>query len=108
MAHLKAWGEDGLRTLCFAYRRIPDDEYVQWLAQYNAALRNDDEKAKFDRKILPNAIDEAMDLLETNLILQVRHNSLFLNPVLLIASRLRLRLHLVFIYCCLWRLQCYA
>jgi magnesium-transporting ATPase (P-type) len=69
---LSAWGEDGLRTLCFAYRSIPEEEFEAWFERYNSALRNDAEKAKFDRKVFPNAIDDAMNMVEQGLVLQVR------------------------------------
>jgi phospholipid-transporting ATPase len=69
--YLSAWGEDGLRTLCFAYRSIPEEEFESWFEVYNAALRNDAEKAKFDRKVFPNAIDDAMNAIEQGFILQV-------------------------------------
>ncbi len=97
--HMSSWGEDGLRTLCFGYRRLTDEEFESWFAEYNAALRNDEEKvrqcalrrlvvaqcahtdrcgaavrccaqAKFDRHITPNAIDTAMDRIESLLVLQ--------------------------------------
>ncbi len=69
--YLAAWGEDGLRTLCFGYRQIPEDEFEVWFERYSAALRDDAEKAKFDRKIFPNAIDDAMTAIESGLLLQV-------------------------------------
>jgi phospholipid-translocating ATPase len=67
---LSEWGDDGLRTLVFAYKPLRNDEYQRWSGVFNAALRNDTEKVKYDRGVLPNAVDTAMTAIETDLILQ--------------------------------------
>ncbi|KAJ3270267.1 hypothetical protein HK104_004961, partial [Borealophlyctis nickersoniae] len=35
--HLEAFANEGLRTLCLAYRNIPPDEYEAWAVKYHAA-----------------------------------------------------------------------
>jgi phospholipid-translocating ATPase len=34
LSHLESFAEEGLRTLCFAYRNIPVDEYHSWASRY--------------------------------------------------------------------------
>jgi hypothetical protein len=34
------WGQDGLRTLVFAYRHIPEPEFLEWFARFSAAMGN--------------------------------------------------------------------
>eukprot|EP00873_Tetraselmis_striata_P034770 jgi/Tetstr1/455034/TSEL_041890.t1 len=36
-AHLQEYGNDGLRTLCLAYRDIDKEEYADWAKQYQVA-----------------------------------------------------------------------
>ncbi len=70
--HILEWGQDGLRTLVFAYREVPEDEFTVWYARYRAAMGNLTEKLKYDAHTYPNDIDSAMDSLECNLHLLVR------------------------------------
>ena len=70
--HVLEWGQDGLRTLVFAYREIPGDEFAVWYDQYRKAMANVTEKVKHDAHKYPNAIDDAMDTMECNLVLLVR------------------------------------
>jgi phospholipid-translocating ATPase len=34
---MEAFANSGLRTLCIAYRLIPDEEYLEWTRVYDAA-----------------------------------------------------------------------
>lgn len=51
----------GLRTLCLAYRIIPDEEYAEWSVLYNKA-----HSEIFDRE---RKCDEAAELIENDLVL---------------------------------------
>ena len=71
LQHLTEWGEDGLRTLCFAYREVPAEECEAWFASYSKALSNEVEKAKYDRGDDNNDVMRAMRAIERDLVLQV-------------------------------------
>ncbi|KAJ3062518.1 hypothetical protein HK102_008743, partial [Quaeritorhiza haematococci] len=59
--HLGMFANDGLRTLCLAYRLVPDEVYLPWAEKYRAAqsLLKDREKA----------VDAVAELIERDLIL---------------------------------------
>ncbi|KAJ5077251.1 putative phospholipid-transporting atpase [Anaeramoeba ignava] len=57
--HLEEFAKDGLRTLCFAMRVIPEDEYQKWNKNFhkaNIAIENRQEK-----------LDESAEEIENNL-----------------------------------------
>jgi magnesium-transporting ATPase (P-type) len=66
---LAEWGNDGLRTLCFAERPLPDAVFRPWSSRYAAAL-SDLEEVRRKKSKQPNAIDRLMDDLENGLHLQ--------------------------------------
>lgn len=53
---LATWGNDGLRTLCFAYRDLSEEEYSSWSQRYLEARGSVEEIEKRKQK-LPNQID---------------------------------------------------
>lgn len=61
LAHLEDYATDGLRTLCLAYREIPEQEYRQWAAIYNQAAATINGRGE--------ALDEAAELIEKDLFL---------------------------------------
>ena len=63
------WGNDGLRTLCFASKVVPPAEYALWAARF-AAAGTDLEQVRRRKDKLPNRIDELMEHLENGLSLQ--------------------------------------
>jgi len=66
---LNLWGNDGLRTLCFAYKRFDREAYEAWDARYMEARGKLEELQKFKNRE-PNAIDELMEEAERGLTLQ--------------------------------------
>ncbi len=68
-ATLGDWGNDGLRTLVFACRRVPRKEYEAWAVRYAAAVQ-DLAQLKLKKDKRPNAIDDLQVELETGLELQ--------------------------------------
>ncbi|GAB9476364.1 hypothetical protein Gpo141_00013430, partial [Globisporangium polare] len=68
MRHLETFGDDGLRTLTIARRRINEKEYVNWSQRFKEANSSMEEIEK--RKTgLPNRIDDLMVEIEKDLIL---------------------------------------
>jgi phospholipid-translocating P-type ATPase (flippase) len=65
---LTAYGADGLRTLVIASKDIEEEEYAKWKANYLRVTTDlgEIEKKKEDK---PNKINEAMDSIETGLVL---------------------------------------
>lgn len=63
------WGNDGLRTLVFAYRPVSREEMDGWAERYEAARSNMVELNKRKNKE-PNLIDQLMEEMEAGLILQ--------------------------------------
>ncbi|KAJ3114193.1 hypothetical protein HK100_001733, partial [Physocladia obscura] len=61
LKHLEAFANDGLRTLCLAYRVLPHYEYEAWVEKYRAA-----QNAMQDRE---KTIDAVAELVEQNLTL---------------------------------------
>jgi len=68
-AQLMEMAEDGLRTLCFAYRIIPEATLKPWLERYEAHLSDLNQKRLKDAK-LPNKIDETAAEMERHLLFQ--------------------------------------
>ncbi|DBA01328.1 TPA: hypothetical protein N0F65_001833 [Lagenidium giganteum] len=64
--HINEFAQDGLRTLTIAIRDIPTDYYAEWSKRFRDAQNNLEEIDK-RKKDLPNAIDECMDEIETDL-----------------------------------------
>ncbi len=64
------WAEDGLRTLVFAYKPLPEPELQDFLGRYNAVLSDLVERQKKEAK-KPNKIDDIMSEMESGLVLQV-------------------------------------
>ncbi|KAG9291142.1 hypothetical protein G9A89_013014 [Geosiphon pyriformis] len=61
LAHLEAFANEGLRTLCIAYRTISEEEFTTWSEQYaEAASSINDREEK---------IEQACDLIEHSFIL---------------------------------------
>lgn len=66
LRHLETFGDDGLRTLTIARRRIDGDEYAKWSERFKDANSSLEEIEK--RKTgLPNAIDDLMCEIESDL-----------------------------------------
>ncbi|KAF8813752.1 Ca-transporting ATPase [Phlegmacium glaucopus] len=61
LAHLEDYATEGLRTLCLAFRDIPEQEYQQWAAIYNQAAATINGRGE--------ALDEAAELIEKDLFL---------------------------------------
>ena len=60
-SHMEVFANEGLRTLCLAYRPIAYEEYQDWNKQYNIAQASLEDREK--------KCDEVADLIEKNLIL---------------------------------------
>ncbi|KAJ7287299.1 aminophospholipid-transporting P-type ATPase [Mycena rebaudengoi] len=61
MVHLEDYATEGLRTLCLAYRDIPEQEYRQWAAIYDQAAATINGRG--------DALDQAAELIEKDLFL---------------------------------------
>ena len=61
LVHLEDYATDGLRTLCIAYRDVPEQEYQQWVKVYNEAAATINGRGE--------ALDKAAELLEKDLFL---------------------------------------
>ncbi|KNE65371.1 phospholipid-translocating P-type ATPase, flippase [Allomyces macrogynus ATCC 38327] len=61
LAHLEIFAEEGLRTLCLAYRIIEQDEFDAWIQTYNTACTALDDR--------DDKIDAAAELIERDLVL---------------------------------------
>jgi phospholipid-transporting ATPase len=61
MAHLEDYATEGLRTLCIAFREIPELEYKQWSAIYDQAAATINGRGE--------ALDQAAELIEKDLFL---------------------------------------
>ncbi|KAJ3327112.1 hypothetical protein HDU76_012352 [Blyttiomyces sp. JEL0837] len=59
--HLEEYASDGLRTLCIAYRDIPDEEYAEWSKVYDKAATTINNRQE--------ALDQAAEMIEKDLIL---------------------------------------
>lgn len=59
--HLEQYASEGLRTLCIAYRDIPEDEYQEWNKIYEKAATTINNRSEL--------LDQAAELIEKNLIL---------------------------------------
>ncbi|KAJ3333528.1 hypothetical protein HDU76_007058 [Blyttiomyces sp. JEL0837] len=59
--HLELFANDGLRTLCLAYKVIPPDEYEYWSMKYQAAQNAIEDREK--------KIDKVAELIEKDLTL---------------------------------------
>jgi phospholipid-translocating P-type ATPase (flippase) len=66
--HLDIFGQDGLRTLTIAKKKLNFKEYLIWNEKYKKALSNLDEIEK-KKQQKPNQIDQLMEEMEQNLIL---------------------------------------
>ncbi|RQM16150.1 hypothetical protein DD237_004572 [Peronospora effusa] len=66
MRHLETFGDDGLRTLTIAQRRVDDKEYLNWSARFkqaNSSLEEIDKRKNGQ----PNEIDKLMTEIEHDL-----------------------------------------
>ncbi|KIK09858.1 hypothetical protein K443DRAFT_671169 [Laccaria amethystina LaAM-08-1] len=61
LVHLEDYATDGLRTLCLAFRDIPEQEYRQWASIYDQAASTINGRGE--------ALDEAAELIEKDLFL---------------------------------------
>ncbi|KAH6914262.1 calcium transporting ATPase [Coprinopsis sp. MPI-PUGE-AT-0042] len=61
LGHLEDYATEGLRTLCIAYREIPEQEYRQWAAIYDRAASTINGRGE--------ALDQAAELIEKDLFL---------------------------------------
>ncbi|KAF7321513.1 P-type phospholipid transporter [Mycena kentingensis (nom. inval.)] len=61
LVHLEDYATEGLRTLCLAYREIPEQEYKQWAAIYDQAAATINGRGE--------ALDRAAELIEKDLFL---------------------------------------
>jgi phospholipid-transporting ATPase len=59
--YVKEYANDGLRTLCIAYRDIPEKEYVEWSAIYDKAANTINNRSA--------ELDKAAELIEKDLFL---------------------------------------
>ncbi|TFY79586.1 hypothetical protein EWM64_g4423 [Hericium alpestre] len=60
-SHLEDYATDGLRTLCIAYRDIPDPEYRQWVTIYDQAAATINGRGE--------ALDKAAEIIEKDMFL---------------------------------------
>lgn len=61
LVHLEDYATEGLRTLCLAYRNIPEEEYREWSALYNKAAAQINGRAE--------ALEKVAEVIEQNLLL---------------------------------------
>lgn len=61
LVHLEDYATDGLRTLCLAFRDIPEQEYRQWASIYDQAASTINGRGE--------ALDQAAELIEKDLFL---------------------------------------
>ncbi|KAJ7209673.1 calcium transporting ATPase [Mycena pura] len=61
LVHLEDYATEGLRTLCLAYRDVPEQEYRQWAAIYDQAAATINGRGE--------ALDQAAELIEKDLFL---------------------------------------
>ncbi|KAF9228273.1 phospholipid-translocating P-type ATPase [Gyrodon lividus] len=61
LVHLEDYASEGLRTLCIAYRDIPDAEYAQWETIYSQAASTINGRSE--------ALDQAAELIEKDMFL---------------------------------------
>jgi phospholipid-transporting ATPase len=61
LQHLEEYATDGLRTLCLAYREIPESEYREWSAVFEKAATTINNRA--------DELDKAAELIERDLTL---------------------------------------
>ncbi|THH02278.1 hypothetical protein EW026_g541 [Hermanssonia centrifuga] len=61
LVHLEEYATDGLRTLCIAFRDVPEQEYRQWVAIYNKAAATINGRGE--------ELDKAAELIEKDLFL---------------------------------------
>lgn len=61
LVHLEDYATEGLRTLCIAFRDIPEQEYKQWSAIYDQAAATVNGRGE--------ALDQAAELIEKDLFL---------------------------------------
>lgn len=61
LQHLEEYATDGLRTLCLAYREIPDSEYREWSRIFEKAATTINNRAE--------ELDRAAELIERDLVL---------------------------------------
>lgn len=66
---LAEWGNDGLRTLCFAQKQLDRQAFATWSSQFSAACLDLEEIRKKKNK-QPNMIESLMDHIEGGLQLQ--------------------------------------
>ena len=59
LLHLEDYATDGLRTLCIAYRDIPEAEYRQWVSIYDQAAATINGRGE--------ALDKAAELIERDM-----------------------------------------
>lgn len=63
------WGNTGLRVLCFAWKRMSEDDAKGWLQEYNKAMSNMAERQLQDQG-KENQIDKLCEEMESDLLLQ--------------------------------------
>lgn len=61
LVHLEDYATEGLRTLCLAYRDIPEEEYREWVEMYDSAAAQMSGRAE--------ALDNAAEVIEQGLVL---------------------------------------
>ncbi|BEI85482.1 hypothetical protein CcaverHIS002_0508830 [Cutaneotrichosporon cavernicola] len=61
LVHLEDYATEGLRTLCLAYRDVPDAEYNEWARLYDNAAAQMQGRAE--------ALDNVAEIIEQNLVL---------------------------------------
>ncbi|CCG80792.2 putative Phospholipid-transporting ATPase, partial [Taphrina deformans PYCC 5710] len=61
LQHLEEYATDGLRTLCLAYREIPESEYREWASVFEKAATTINNRA--------DELDKAAELIERDLVL---------------------------------------
>ncbi|KDR75257.1 hypothetical protein GALMADRAFT_249254 [Galerina marginata CBS 339.88] len=61
LSHLEDYATEGLRTLCIAYREIPETEYQQWASIYDQAAATINGRG--------DALDQAAEMIEKDLFL---------------------------------------
>lgn len=66
---VSSWAEEAFRTMVFGYKPLSNEEFVQWMTEYEAAS-NDPVQKELRKNKKPNRIDQLQFEIENGLILQ--------------------------------------
>ena len=62
LEHLQAFAEQGLRTLCFAAKRLSEEEYHAWSIRYQAAICGHPQERELQMEALADEVEQRMFL----------------------------------------------